>query len=126
MPERLEPVFDAQGRRLCVKCLERPAEPGHVKRRVYRCQPCYNISNRAASQRYRDSDRNRAAQFRYRHSDKGRSWDQQYQARKVVVSGRHYLTAETPEQARIIRDHIRRRLHEFVEGLSARAETKGI
>ena len=126
MPARMEPILDEQGRRLCVRCLERPAEPGHIKRRIYRCQPCYNISNRAASQRYRESDRNRAAQFRYRRSAKGRSWEQQYQARKVVVSGRHYVTAETPEQARIIRDHIRRRLHEFVEGLSARTEAQGI
>jgi hypothetical protein len=113
VPPRLEPVLNADGQRLCVLCLERPAAPAHVRRRIYRCQPCYTKANSAAHARYRHSPRCRAMQARYRATAKGIASARRNQARRIHIRGMYHGTAKTPEAARAINAHIRQRLKAF-------------
>jgi hypothetical protein len=113
MPARIEPILDADGRRMCGMCRERPAEPGHVGRRIYRCQPCYDAANRAAYARYRHSAKGAAVHERYRATEKGIASRQRNQARRIRINGRHHSTASTPQQAKAINTYIRQRLKAF-------------
>lgn len=114
MPQKIAPILDADGRRLCGRCRLRPAVPRLIARRDYRCQPCRNIGNAAASERYRRTGKVRVVQQRYRATAKGKATARRNQTRRIYFGGRYRSVARTAEDAAFIRSHIKRRISEFV------------
>jgi hypothetical protein len=113
MPPRVEPILGADGRRLCGCCRERAVTAAYIRRRIYQCQSCHSARNKTAEARYRAGDKRKAASRRYLSTAKGRAVIERYDARRIRVADRYYGMAPTAEDAALIRQHIRRRLHEF-------------
>jgi hypothetical protein len=117
-------IYDEQGRRLCRLCRVNIVPPGNLRNRRYVCSKCYRRSPVAV--RYEASDKARATKARYKASDKRRAAQGRSNAkrnpRRIWVAGRYHSMARTPEQAEMLNDHVRRRIDEFKQEQSARAQ----
>lgn len=119
MPKRVEPIVDADGRRLCGICRQLPVGAGNLRKRVYRCQPCHKRLSRPAEARYRFTDKRRAALARYRNSPKGLAQHKKYRARRIFIGAEYHSSARSVEEAAVINEHIRQRRKAFTQAQRA-------
>jgi hypothetical protein len=98
----------------CRKCGSPKVAPAQAKRHDWICVKCQNarpVCLKARRDYMRRRNRTAAGKRVY--------------ARRIFVFGKHYGMARTPEEAAALRSYIRRRLCEFKQGQSARAQAEG-
>jgi hypothetical protein len=86
--------------------------PSNAARGYFRCAKCIYQRSRAATRRYRQSEKARICQRRYDKTDKGRARRNRANTKRVEI-GDTTIYAKTLQQRDDIRALIRRRLAEF-------------
>ena len=119
MGQKLEPILDADGRRLCGICRQLPVGAGNLRKRVYRCQPCHSRLSAPAQLRYSRSSKRHEFDRRYRKTPKGREVHRKGRAKRIFIGVQYHSAAKTAEEAAAINEYIRQRRKAFMEAQRA-------
>ena len=112
--------------RACKQC-GRPISLQRVRQGHGRlCLRCYNAAPTSIARRTRYQERQRqTAAWRAREAAWKQAWRQTAKGqREIRAYSRHWGTAQTPEQARAIEAHIRRRVCAFKQGQQDREKAE--
>lgn len=119
MPQRIAPILDADGRRLCGICRQLPVGVGNLRRRVYRCQPCHSRLSAPARGKYNRSEKRQVADRRYRKTPKGKDVRRKGRAKRIFIGAEYHSAAKSAEEAAAINAYIRQRRGQFTQAQRA-------